>query len=193
VRGPATVPSLVTCPISATQVEPAFATSASRVATSRTCPTLPAGPPSSAEANVWTLSTTANAGADASIAQPPSRGPLSRRGPPRRPRPRPARRVRGPGRPTPRRSGRASRVRLRPGVRRAAGGASTCRSPDRRRRGRSSRGRGRRPGRGRAHRSRSAGADASALLDPPMGEMAPSLRRARSRLAPTRLRPMRRA
>ena len=67
-RGPATVPSLVTWPTRATQVRPALATSASRVATSRTWPTLPAGPVRSAEAMVWTLSTTASAGATDSIA-----------------------------------------------------------------------------------------------------------------------------
>ena len=45
--GPATVPSFVTWPTRAIDVSLDFAASASRAATSRTCPTLPAGPASS--------------------------------------------------------------------------------------------------------------------------------------------------
>jgi hypothetical protein len=62
------VPSFVTCPTSATQVWPALASSASRAATSRTWPTLPAGPVSSGLVRVWTESTTASAGVALSMA-----------------------------------------------------------------------------------------------------------------------------
>ena len=62
VFGPASVPSLVTCPTSTTGIPSALASSISRSVDSRTWPTEPGGPSSSSEATVWTESTTSSPG-----------------------------------------------------------------------------------------------------------------------------------
>ena len=61
-RGPASAPSLVTCPTRTTAMSWPLAARATRSATSRTCPTEPAAPPSCAACRVCTESTTHTSG-----------------------------------------------------------------------------------------------------------------------------------
>ena len=163
VFGPASVPSLVTCPTSTTGTPSDFASSMSRSAASRTWPTLPAGPSSSSDTTVCTESTTRSPGcARARELHDPVHARSRRRprsAPPRRPwSARGVRPAAGPGPRTPRRSRTGRRTSARDAGRdleqeRGLADARLAAEEDDR-----SRRRARRRGPGRARRSPPAGA-----------------------------------